>query len=74
MLKNEEYNGGLSRKFDNKWDTEEAINILNNRLYYKVAISGKKNVIIIMWDRLTKIVYFVATTEGISAKGLARFF
>ena len=42
MLDDEEYDKGLSRKFDDKWDTEEAINILDNRLYHKVAISSKK--------------------------------
>ena len=53
MLKDEEYDKGLSRKFDDIWDTEEAINILDNRLYHKVAISSRKNVIIVMWGRLT---------------------
>ena len=42
MLDDEEYDKGLSRKFDDKWDTEEAINILDNRLYHKAVISGRK--------------------------------
>jgi len=33
-----------------------------------------KDAILIVYNRLSKIVYFVATVEGTSAEGLARFF
>ena len=34
----------------------------------------EKNVILVVYDRLSKMVYFVATTERISAESLARLF
>jgi len=40
----------------------------------KLLIVARKNVILVVCDRLSKIVYFVATTEGMSAEGLARLF
>ena len=40
----------------------------------KLPIVAGKNAILVVCDRLSKMVYFVATTEGISVKGLARLF
>jgi len=40
----------------------------------KLPVVAGKDVILVVCDRLSKITYFVATTEGTSAKGLARLF
>jgi len=40
----------------------------------KLLIVARKNVILVVCNRLSKIVHFVATTKGMSAEGLARLF
>ena len=40
----------------------------------KLLLVAIKNAILVMCDRLSKIMYFVATTEGMTAEGLARLF
>ena len=40
----------------------------------KLPIVAGKDTILVVCDRLSKMVYFVATTEGISVEGLARLF
>jgi len=40
----------------------------------KLPLVAGKDVILVVYDMLSKITYFVAITEGMSAKGLARFF
>ena len=40
----------------------------------KLLIVARKNVILVVCNRLSKIVHFVATTEGTLAEGLARLF
>jgi len=37
------------------------------------VVAGK-NAILVVYDRLSKMMHFVATMEGTSAKGLARLF
>jgi len=40
----------------------------------KLLVVAGKNAILIVYDRLSKMMHFVATMEGTSAKGLARLF
>ena len=40
----------------------------------KLLIVARKDVILVVCDRLSKMTHFVATTEGMSAEGLARLF
>ena len=40
----------------------------------KLQLVAKKNVILIVCDRLSKMTYFVTVTEGILVKGLAQLF
>ena len=40
----------------------------------KLPIVARKDAILVVCDQLSKMTYFVATTEGISAEGLARLF
>jgi len=40
----------------------------------KLPVVAKKDAILVVCDRLSKIAYFVVTTEGISAEELARLF
>ena len=40
----------------------------------KLLLIVKKNVILVIYNKLLKIVYFVATTEGTLAEGLAILF
>ena len=40
----------------------------------KLLLVAKKDTILVMCDRLSKMTHFVATTEGTSAEGLARLF
>ena len=40
----------------------------------KLSVVARKDVILVVCDRLFKMTHFVATTEGTSAEGLARLF
>ena len=40
----------------------------------KLLLVAEKNVILVVCNRLSKITYFMVTTEGMSAEGLARLF
>jgi len=40
----------------------------------KLLIVAGKDVILVVYDRLSKMTHFVATTEGTIAEGLARLF
>ena len=40
----------------------------------KLPVVAGKDTILVVCDRLSKMTYFVATTEGMSAEGLARLF
>ena len=40
----------------------------------KLLIVAKKDAILVVYNRLSKIAYFMATTKGTSAKELARLF
>ena len=40
----------------------------------KLLLVAGKDAILVVCDRLSKMMHFVATTEGISAEGLARLF
>ena len=38
----------------------------------KLPVVAGKDIILVVYDRLSKMTYFVATTEGTSVEGLAR--
>ena len=40
----------------------------------KLPVVAGKDAVLVICDRLSKMTYFVATTEGTSAEGLARLF
>ena len=40
----------------------------------KLLLVAEKNAILVVCDRLSKMIYFVTTTEKTSAEGLARLF
>ena len=40
----------------------------------KLLIVARKDVILVVCDRLSKMMHFVATMEGMTAEGLARLF
>jgi len=40
----------------------------------KLPLVARKNAILVVYNRLSKMTYFVATTEGISVKELVRLF
>ena len=40
----------------------------------KLLVVAGKDAILVVCDRLSKMTYFVATTKGMSAEGLARLF
>ena len=40
----------------------------------KLPIAARKDAILVVYNRLSKMVYFMATTEETSAEGLARLF
>ena len=40
----------------------------------KLLLVARKNAILVVYNRLSKITYFMVTTEGMSAEGLARLF
>jgi len=39
-----------------------------------LLLVAEKDVILVVYNRLSKITYFMVTTEGMSAEGLARLF
>ena len=43
-------------------------------LFTKLLLVARKDVILVVCDRLSKMTYFVATTEETSVEGLARLF
>jgi len=40
----------------------------------KLPVVARKDAILVVCDRLSKMMHFIATTEGTSAKGLTRLF
>jgi len=58
MLENEELYRSTSKETDGEWGTREAINIS------KLFLVAEKDAILVVCDRLSKITYFVAITEG----------
>jgi len=40
----------------------------------KLPLVGREDIILVMCNRLSKIIYFVATTEEILVEGLVRIF
>ena len=50
------------------------MDIPDSRIYHKVAISIRKDAILVVCDQLSKIVHFVVMTEGVIAEVLARLF
>ena len=40
----------------------------------KLLLVAIKNAILVIFDRLSKIMHFVATTKGMTVEGLARLF
>jgi len=40
----------------------------------KLSVVAGKDAILVVYNRLSKMTYFVATTEGTSVEGLARLF
>jgi len=40
----------------------------------KLLLVARKDIILVVYNRLSKIIYFVATIEGISVEGLMRLF
>jgi len=40
----------------------------------KLSVVVEKNAILVVCNRLSKMTYFMVTTEGISAEGLVRLF
>jgi len=40
----------------------------------KLSLVARKNAVLVVCDRLSKMTYFVATTEGTLAEGLTRLF
>ena len=40
----------------------------------KLSVVAGKDAILVVYDRLSKMTYFVATTKGTSVEGLARLF
>ena len=58
----------LSKVLENPW-THLTVDFIT-----KLPVVAGKDVILVVCDRLSKMTYFVATTEGTSAEELARLF
>jgi len=63
-----------SKKINAKLNPRETLDIYISRLHYQAALAQEYNVILVVVDRLTKIVHFIPTTEKTLKKGLARLF
>ena len=58
----------LSEVLEKLW-TQLMVNFIT-----KLLLVAKKDAILVICNRLSKMIYFVATTEGILAEGLVRLF
>ena len=56
-------------KVPEKLQTDLIVNFIT-----KLLLVAKKDAILVVYNRMSKMMYFVATTEGTLAKGLARLF
>ena len=54
-----------SGKTNGEWGVWETVDIFNDRFYHKVAIA-----ILVVYDRLSKMIYFITMIEGTSVEGL----
>ena len=70
MLENKEQDRNTSREVEIEWSTREIMNISNGRFITKLLLVAKKNTILVVYNRLLKKTYFVATTEGTLAERL----
>jgi len=70
MLENKESNRDTSREAEVKWGTRETIDSSNIWLHKQVAVAAEKNIILVVYDRLVKITYFMTTTERTSVERL----
>jgi len=50
------------------------MNIFDSRLYHEITLVAGKDVILVVCNRLSKIMHFVATIEGTLVEELARLF
>jgi len=64
VLENEELNRDISRKVDGKWSTREAVDTFNSRFHHNIVLVTRKDAILVVYDRMSKMAYFVTITEG----------
>jgi len=50
------------------------VDVFDGRLITKLPLVAEKNVILVVYDRLSKIMHFVTTTKETLTEGLARLF
>ena len=78
MPKDKEQNGDTSGKTEAEQGTRETMDTLDSGLHYKATtkllLLARKDAILIVCDKLSKMTHFVTTTEETSAEGLARLF
>ena len=74
MSKNEEQDRRVSKKVEVEQGSRKLWTHLVVDFIMKLPLVARKNTILVVCDRLSKMTHFVATTEEITVKGLVRVF
>jgi len=74
ISKKQKSHRGTCRETDTKYSTRKTLDTHISGLYYKITARQGYDSILIVYDRITKIVHFVPTTEKTSAEGVAKLF
>ena len=74
MSKNEEQDRRVSKKVEVEQGSRKLWTHLVVDFIMKLPLVARKDTILVVYDRLSKMTHFVATTEEITVKGLVRVF
>ena len=74
MLENKEQDRGNNREVEVEWGSRKAMDTSDSKIYHEIILVAEKDVILVVCNRLSKIMHFVATTEETLVEGLARLF
>ena len=74
MSKNEEQDRRVSKKVEVEQGSRKLWTHLVVDFIMKLPLVARKDTILVVCDRLSKMTHFVATTEEITVKGLVRVF
>jgi len=74
MSKKQKSHRDTCKETDTKYSIRKTLDTHISRLYYEITARQGYDSILIVYDKITKIVHFVPTTEKTSAEGVAKLF